>query len=57
MPTTQEPLKSALSDTMVRLTFRKPLESLGGSEFQKYEAKIDNMNGLIQLSFAPKDEG
>lgn len=56
MPTIQEPPKSVLSDTMVRLTFRKSLESLGGNMIQKYEPRIGNMNSLIQFSFTPKDE-
>lgn len=55
--TMQEPLKSALSDTMVRLTFRNSLESPGGNVFQKYERKIDSMNVPIQFSFTPQNEG
>lgn len=57
MPTIQKPLKSVLSDTRLRLTFRKSLESLGGHMIQKHEPKISNTNGLIQFSFAPKDAG
>lgn len=54
IPTMQEPLTSALSDTMVRLTFRNSLESPGGNVFQTYEPRIDNMNVPIQFFFTPK---